>query len=209
MAKNKSLLSGGQYLAKIQSIDPILGTLLKNIIKGVNTVSTNASVGAQGEVDAAPPLNAVNIKGTLSGDTLTAPGEMLHLTLTHNAPVNKGIHYFTEVDTDPNFPQPHVFHMGASRTLTTMLPANGDDTNPVTYYVRSYHSQPGSQPQKPQVFGGQNGAIKVRMTGSTNMSLLPSTGSGTAAANGTQGGSGFGKVLNRPAPQPKRAIAQF
>jgi hypothetical protein len=106
-----------------------------------------------------------------------------------------------EYDTDASFPQPHVVHLGASRSMAPMtLPAMDDNGNPQKFFFRAYSQYHGSHPG-PKVHSG----VAVDPGGTHMLTLLPSTGSGTAAANGQEGGSGFGKVLLRPATAKKKA----
>ena len=131
-------------------------------------------------------------------------GEMAHVQIQDNAPIQKGIRYFTEVATDPSFTRPLVIDHGASRTRHPItLPTKDDSGSTVKYYFRSYSQYPGSDPSPPQVYGGAS-PTAVTMAGSTQMTLLPSMGSGTGAGNGSQGGHGLGKVLVRPEVGPKR-----
>lgn len=200
-------LQGGQELAAIELKDSVLGRLLRRMISGTNTLAKNSAVSSVGEVPPPHPIDSLNVQGTLVGDTLTCPGEILHHTITHNQAVSRGVHYFSEVDTNANFTQPHVISHGTSRSSFLTLPTFQNDgiTNNV-FYLRSYAQYPGSKPSKPTVFGGVGGAIKIKMSGLSGATLLPSTGSGTAATNGQQGGKGFGVDLHRPAPGPKRNI---
>jgi hypothetical protein len=102
---------------------------------------------------------------------------------------------------------PHVIDAGCSRSLFVHLPTfQSDGVTPQVYYHRAYPQYHGSDPQKPTVLGGLAGATQIMMTGSSNTSLLPSTGSGTASPAGTQGGHGLGVVLTRSAPTSKRSI---
>lgn len=206
MQGKNSLLDGGQELSKITQRDFDNGSLLQRIISAINTMGVNAGVLPVGKVIPPNPIDSVTVKGTMNTDNtlVTAPGEQLHWTITHNQSVNKHVNYFSEIDTSSSFTQPHVIHHGASRSGFTTLPTNNDSGIQQTYYLRSYAQYPGGDPVKPTVYGGLTGPIKIQMGGSTNMTLLPSTGSGTAAANGTQGGKGFGVDLQRAAPGPKR-----
>lgn len=202
-------LSGGRELAYISQKDTYLASLLNRMITAVNHVANSNAASATGKLSPPDPIDSIDVSGNMNPDTntLTVNGEQLHFTLTHNQALKKGVRYITEVDTDPNFLQPHVFDHGASRSGFINLPANDADNVPITYYKRSYAQYPGSDPSKPTVFGGKNGPTKILMTGSSKVSLLPSKGSGTAATNGQQGGKGLGTVLNRPAPGPKRNLA--
>ena len=201
-------LQGGQELNYIAHKDAYAGTLFDRIIQAVNTLAKNAGVAAVGKVSPPHPINNISVSGsTPSNGILSVPNsEVLHWTLQHTQEVQKGVHYFSEIDTSPAFTNPHVIHHGTSRTGFVTLPTQDSNGNTHTYYLRSYAQYPGSDPSEPTVLGGLSGAIGIQMGGSSKLDILPSTGSGTAAANGSQGGSGFGTVLNRPAPAPKRSV---
>lgn len=199
-------LEGGQELNTIAQTNPYLGTLLRRIIDGVNTTAKNASVSSVGKVPPPNPVDAVNVSGAYANNAISVDGEVLHLTLNHNQAVDKGIRYFTEVDTSPSFTQPHVFDHGTARSKFIHLPTMNADGVPHTYYVRSYAQYHGSDPTKPTVVGGLNGPTPITMNGTSKVNLLSSTGSGTASPGGQQGGKGMGTVLNRPSPGPKRSV---
>lgn len=184
-----------QFIQTLQ--DGVSRSAFQRIEDAINNLGVQAAAEPIGLAQAPPPLQGVNVKTS---------GEMVHITLDHNSPVNKGIHYFIEHDTDPSFPQPHVIHNGTSRTVPPFsLPTKDDDGNTVNYYFRAYPQLPGSHPAKPVNFGGI-APTPVTLTGTTQLSLLPSTGSGTAAANGQQGGYGFGRTNTRGPVAPKRNI---
>jgi hypothetical protein len=112
-----------------------------------------------------------------------------------------------ELANNPQFSQPHVEHLGSSRGRFITLPTNADDGAKHTWYARAYTQYQGSQPSGFTYHGGDSPA-GFQMEGATNMTPLPSTGSGTASNDGQQGGSGLGKVIFRAAPGPKRQVAQ-
>ena len=200
-------LEGGRELPYINLRDAYAGSLFSRIISAVNTLAKNAGVAAVGKVSPPPPIDSVNVQGTLAGSVLTCPSEILHWTLTHNQSVAKGIRYFTEVATEPNFLAPHVIDHGTSRTGPFIsLPTFDSNNNTQTYYIRSYAQNPGSDPSPTKVFGNTGAAIAIQMTGTSKTTLLTSTGSGTASPSGQQGGFGLGVVLDRPAPGPKRSV---
>ena len=206
MQGRNSILEGGQELTYVTQKDALHGSLLSRIIEAVNILAQNANVSAVGKLPPPAPVDSISVQGTPSGNVITSPSEHLHFTLTHNAEVHKGARYISEIDTDPNFTQPHVVDHGASRSGFVHLPALDNDGNQQTYYLRSYVQYRGSDPSKPTVLGGLSGATAIQMTGTSKLSLLPSTGSGTASPTGTQGGKGLGDVLTRPAPRPKRSL---
>jgi len=207
---NNPILEGGQELTTIAQEDFNKGNLFQRIIDAVNSLATNLGASAVGKVTPPDPVDSIQVKGTFNSttNTITAPSENLHWVLTHNSQVNKGVNYFSEIDTSPNFTQPHQVDHGASRSgflhLNTLL---DDGKTPQAYYLRSFAQYPGGDPAKPTVVGGLNNATKILLTGSSVGTLLPSTGAGTASQTGMQGGKGFGTVLVRPVPGPKRNVS--
>lgn len=183
------MIDGTQFLKEIRSRDPHLALLLEQIIDGVNGNAQTLGVNPLGVASAPPPLQAINVKAN-NGD--------VHVTLTHNSPIGKNIEYFVEAATDDAFSQPHVFHINASRGLFTRLPAKDDSGNALAWRFRGYAQYKGGPPSKPTTFGSALAPTQVAVGGTTQLTPLPSTGSGTAKADGTQGGKGLGVVLFRP-----------
>lgn len=203
-------LEGGQELSYIAQRDSYLGSLLQRMISAVNTVAQNASVSAVGLFPKPPKIDAINVSGNYNQDTntITTSSEVLHWTLTHNQQIHKGVRYFTEIDKDPNFTQPHVIDHGTSRTGFIQLPTQDSSGAQHVYYIRSYAQYHGSDPADHTTLGGASNPTAIVMTGTSQCDLLSSTGSGTASQTGQQGGKGLGTVLTRPAPGPKRSIFQ-
>ena len=209
MQGKNAILEGGQELNQILNKDFSSGTLFQRLIDSINSLALNVGLAPIGKLPPPVPVNTINVKGAYNAgtNTITVPSEILHWTLQHNGSINKHTQYFTEIDTTPSFTAPHVYAHGASRSGFLHLPTFQDGgTLANTYYMRSYPQLNGSDAQKPTVLGGLAGATKIQMTGTSAMSLLTSTGSGTAAANGSQGGQGLGTSLVRPAPAPKRNL---
>ena len=199
-------LDGTRELIDIRQRDPLTGNLFQRIIDAVNRLASNVGASPIGELPPPPPVESISVKGTLSNNILTAPGEILHFVHTHNAPLNRGIKYITEVDTSPSFPAPHPILETTSRSGFVHLPANNDSSQAVAYYLRVTAQYPGSGPTRPTVYGGLQGPTQILMTGSTNMSLLPSQAGGTARPG--QGGQGLGAVRSRgPVGGPKRQLS--
>jgi hypothetical protein len=199
-------LDGGRELVDVRQRDPLAGSLLQRMIDGINRLAQNVGASAIGEAPPPAPVDSIAVKGTLSNNILTAPGEILHFVHTHNAPIDRGIRYITEVSAnDPNFSAPHVITETTSRSGFVHLPANDDTTAAVAYYLRVTAQYPGSKPTKPTVYGGLQGPTKILMTGSTNMTLLASQAAGTARPG--QGGQGLGADRSRgPVGGPKRNL---
>ena len=196
-------LEGGQELTKITQQDFNNGTLLQRIIDAVNSVAKNIGVAAVGKLDPPPPIQSINVQGTQSGNVITASSEHLHWSINHTQEISKGVQYISEIATESNFLAPHVVDHGCSRSGFLHLPALDSSGKVQTYYLRSYAQYHGSDPAKPTVLGGLAGATQIQMTGTSKMSLLSSTGSGTASHTGMQGAKGLGVELTRPAPGPK------
>jgi hypothetical protein len=187
---------GGQLLAEVENTYPKLGILLRKYQQALNTLGQNAAAAPIGELSAPSKPAAVNVK---------VAGEIAHVTVNDPEPLQRGAQYHVEVANNPQFSQPHVEHLGSSRGRFLTLPTNGDDGAQHTWYVRAYSQYQGSQPSAYTNYGGDQPA-GFTMSGGTNMTPLPSTGSGTASNDGQQGGSGLGKVIFRPAPAPKRSV---
>lgn len=177
--------------------DPVMRSAVVSIQDAINKLGSHLAADPVGETSAPPPLQAVNVKTS---------GEMVHVTFTHNVPINKNIHYFLEYDTDPSFSNAKVTHNGTSRTIPPFsLPTQDDNGTPQNWFFKGYTQYPGSNPSPALYFGGLT-PLPVTLSGTTKLTLQPSTGSGTAAPDGQQSGSGFGRIQTRPALGPKRNI---
>jgi hypothetical protein len=209
-------LDGGRELSEVEQGNPSLGRIFRKVIQAVNTLATNTASSATGEVKPPKPPDSVTvtvpqpINDPDSSQDGQGGGEHMHISIAHSGMLQRGIQYFSEIDTNPNFSSPMVVHHGASRTsgpipLPTFTgnpavsPTNPHVYIPIphTYYVRSYAQYPSSQPSAPTVAGGASSPTPFSMSGATLMNLAPSSGSGTASNTGQQGGSGLGKVQQR------------
>lgn len=202
MASNGSLsqLLGGRYLADLWQKDSIQAAFQQRVINAINKLGT--SLGANAVGDAAPP-------DPVEGINISTAGEYMQVNLIHTAPKTRAINYFTEIDTDPNFPSPMVNYQGPSRSMTpTSLPSLDANGNTIKYYVRAYAQYPGSKPSKITTFGGANAPASITLGGKTQMTLLAGTGSGTSSSTGQQGGSGFGIQPTAPLAQGTQASIQ-
>lgn len=186
------------FLRLLPGIGAYLGNALQRLADGINTVGNHIGVSSSETMPPPPTIQQLTVKTNGTG--------LVHAVISDNNPISKNLNYFVEYDTDPAFGQPHVVHLGASRTMNPVqLPGNDDNGLPQVFHFRGYSQYPGSKPGPPINFGGGGAPTPVSPGGTQNLTLIPSTGSGTAQATGQQGGSGFGKVLNRPAPGPKRS----
>lgn len=193
-----STIGGDDLLTHIETnIDPKLGQYLRRfVVPAIQNLGTNIGASPNGFVPppAAPQGLVINKQGS----------ENVQFTVQHTSPVQKGINYFTEVSTSPSFagPQTRTEHHGTSRSpvSTMFLPTKDSSGNTHQYAARSYAQMPGGQRS------GYSPTVSFTMTGTTEADHTPSTGSGTAAADGSQPGQGLGNNLQRPAPGPKRQV---
>lgn len=188
-----STIGGDDLLTEIQGKWPRLGQYLDRFMgNAINNLSTNTATSANGEVPTPAAPVAVNVK---------VSGEIAHLTINDPQPLQRGAQYHVELATNSTFSYPHVEHLGSSRGRFVTLPTfpDGGGTKH-TWNARAYVQYQGSQPSP------VTAPVSFQMAGTTQLTPLQSTGSGTASTNGSQGGWGLGKVIYRPAPQPKRAV---
>jgi hypothetical protein len=158
-----------------------------------------------GEIGRTPKINPQTGRDQLMQEfNVQLEGHWLKRDKNNNK-IAKNLQYFVEYDTDPAFPQPQVEHLVAARQRSVTLPGKDDEGNPQPFYFRAYSQYQGGHPGEKVHFGG-DAPIPVDPGGPHQMTLNPSTGSGTAQNNGQEGGSGFGKIQIRPATAKKRTI---
>lgn len=193
-------LDSSQFLKKIKNKDPHLGMFLETWFDQVNNALQQAGISIKGTQLPPPPIAGLNV---------AAGTDQVHVTINDPSQLGKGVNYFVEYSVnDPSFAQPHVEHLGATRGKVLALPAKNGSGALQTYYFRAYSQYQGSNPppaKAHQYFGQRGNPTGVTLTGSSQLTLLPSPGSGTGRADGTQGGSGLGPVLTRPVVTAKRA----
>lgn len=186
------------FIRQIPGIGNYVGDALERIVKGVNLTGQHVGVDPTGVMPPPAQIQQLTVKTNGAG--------LVHAVITDHNEIAKNLHYFVEYDTDPSFPQPHVAHLGASRTMSPLtLPAKDDNGNPQSFYFRAYSQYPGSKPGGKVNHGGSTPAA-ISPGGTQAMTLLSSTGSGTAQTSGQEGGSGFGKIQIRPATGKTRTV---
>jgi hypothetical protein len=159
-------------LAKIKGSDPYLYESLRQVVSAINSLGQATGVDPAGSIAAPVPVGAISV---------AASDGIFDIAITDNSPVRRGIFYFVESDTSPDFTAPRVFFLGSSRNLRLSL-------GNLTLYWRAYSQYIGSTPSAPVTFGTP--PAPVTGGGAAGPALQPSSGSGTAT--GQQGGSGFG-----------------
>lgn len=186
------------FLQKIPGFGRYLAQAFRKLSSGLTNLGTNLAADATQTLPPPSAPQSVTVKSNGNG--------LVHAVINDQNELRRGIHYFMEYSTEPSFLQPHVVHLGTSRSMNPIqLPAMDDDGNPQKFYFRAYSQLPGSQPSKHIKFGGDT-AAPVDPGGSQQMTLVPSTGSGTAPANGQAAGQGFGRDLHRPASVNIRTV---
>lgn len=189
-------LSGGKELATLNRINPSMGSLLAKLIDAHNHTAEQMGVDPVGQASAPPPPNAVNV---------TVTGETAHIRVNDNNPTDRSRTYFSEVHTDSNFSSPKmVVQHGATRDAQVQLPTLSAEDGPMqAYYIRTYAQNPGSPPSNNVAYPTY---VTMDPAGTTFGQLPPSAGSGTANAQGTQAGEGFGTYPTRKATGVKRSV---
>ena len=183
------------FIRQIPTIGNYLGDALQRIVKGVNLTGQHIGLDPAGVLPAPNPIQQLDVKTNGTG--------LVHATITDHNEISKNLNYFIEYANEPSFLQPHVVHLGASRSMPPLqLPAMDDNGNPQNFYFQAYSQYPGSHPG-PKIMHGGTTPAAINPGGTQQMTLLPSTGSGTAQNSGQEGGSGFGKVQIRPATSKK------
>lgn len=181
-------------IGQLPGIGAHLSEALRILQDGINNLGSHVSVDPAGTIPAPPIPQALTVKTNGTG--------LVHAVLSDSNPINKNLHYFLEYATEPTFSQPHVVHLGPSRTMSPiLLPYQDDNGNPQSFYFRAYSQYQGSTPSKPIYYGGVT-PTAVNPGGSQKLTLIPSTGSGTASNTGQQANSGFGVNLVRPKASP-------
>jgi len=163
---------------------PDLGLRLHAMFQAVarqsQAVSDQGNFNPQGQPETPPPVQGINVSAQNGFHTVTLTDQ--------NAGIRRGINYWLERDTSPDFSNPHVIDLGQSRHHTESL-GNG------TFYWRGYSSYGSSGAGEPVYHGGST-PIGVNAGGPIGPpAILPSQGSGTGAPG--QGLVGPGPVLKR------------
>lgn len=184
------------FLRNIPGFGQYLGRALDGLMTSIASMGQNSSVDSNVTLPAPSPIQSLTVK---------ASGGLVHAVINDSAALQKNVHYFLEYSTDAAFSQPWVKHLGPSRTMEPItLPAQDDDGNPQNFHFRAYKQQPGGLPSTPVNFGPPGAPTPVSPGGTQKLTLIPSTGSGTAPPSGESAGQGFGKTLYRPTQGPKR-----
>lgn len=145
----------------------------------LNTISQQTNANPLGPV--APPPQISSISVTPKG------GGVHQVTIEDNSPVNRGINYFAEYSTSPDFSTFSVVPMVSSRQLDVPVGTGN-------VFWRGYSAYGTGSPSTPVYHG-----VAVNSTGATASAAagVPGTGSGTEPSVQPQGGAGFGFTPTR------------
>jgi hypothetical protein len=170
------------YIRSLSSKDfPDLGAklyeALTDIANNHATLAQQVNGNSTGQPTPPPPINGVNVTGQ---------NGHFNIAISHDAAIYRGIRYYAEYDSSPNFSNPQVVPMGDSRNHNVFL-GNG------AYYWRAYSAYATSAPSAPAYHGGSLTPAAVSGGGSVGgPALQGSQGSGTGVPR--QGLSGPGAV---------------
>jgi hypothetical protein len=162
---------------------------LQQLQDAVNQSAQAAGVDATQHSEPPSPPAKLNVKAA-------GTGELAHFTVEDNSPRGRALHNFLEISTSSSFSPASTYtrELGPGRHHVESLPTFLDDgSTKQTYYARCYTMEPGSKKSSEHIYHGQAGApTGFQMNGSTALTLMPSTGCGTAPSNGQKAGVGFG-----------------
>src|SRR5260370_1748774 len=120
-------------LAQVKARDPYLYESLQQIVSAINLLGRATGVDPAGSIAQPDRIGGISV--------LTANG-IFDIAITDNSAVHRGIYYFAESDTSPNFTAPRVWFMGSSRNLRVSL-------GNLTLYWRGYTQYIASPPPPP------------------------------------------------------------
>ena len=155
---------------------------LNDLAQQIQNGHQQGNFNGKGPPPPPPMVNGVNVTGR---------NGYLHVAITDNNQIYRGIRYYAEHADNPHFMNPIIVPMHDSRNVT--IPVGNQ-----TRYVRVYSSYDSSPPSPAVYHGGVTSPKAVQGGGShSGPEFLPSQGSGTGAA---------GQGLSGPGPIPFRTI---
>src|SRR4051812_18097168 len=97
----------------IRQKDPRLYEALKAVQDQTTNIEKQGNFNATGHPAPPPPINGLKVT--------TGPAGEFQIAITDNGEVGRGINYWVEHDTSPNFTNPHIVDMGQSRNHSVNL----------------------------------------------------------------------------------------
>jgi hypothetical protein len=169
-----------EFLKQQPGWGPRLYEALSDMISNQQALTQQTNGSVDGQPAPPPQVNGVNVTGQ---------GGFLHVAVTDNNQIYRGIRYYTEHADNAQFQNAQIVPMGDSRNVT--IPVGNQSR-----YVRVYSSYISSPPSPPVYHGGVT-PIAVSGGGtSAGPSFLPSQGSGTGTP---------GQALTGPGIAPYRS----
>lgn len=161
----------------ILSKHPEIAEALDEIMRNFSQVMDHTNTTARGGAAPPPPVSAISVD---------AKEGIFDVSITDNSSsVSRGINYFLEYSTSPQFEAPTVVDLGASRNWRRMLGNH-------TLYFRAYSAYPTSPRSDPLHFSRPvMGGGKI-----VGPPISISSGSGTSAGPSASDG-GFGNQQTR------------
>jgi hypothetical protein len=166
----------------LRSLDPKLFEAIKAIQDQTSNIEKQGNFNALGPPNAPPAIDRLRVT--------TGPGGEYQIRITDNGEVSRGINYWAEYDTSPNFTNPHIIDMGQTRNHSVNL---GNQQ----LFWRAYSSYPSSD-TSPVVYHGSS-TDPLPVLGGVPGKRAASEGAGTGAA-------GYG--MSGPGPIPERSADQ-
>lgn len=157
----------GQWLAEFS----------QSLQRKVQNIEQQTNSNADGMPRTPPAINTFAMTNGPSGE--------IQFSIEDNAPISRGINYSVDLDTSPNFSNPHTFHLGPARNGHINLPGQ-------TFYGRATSWYSPTSPSPYVYHGGE--ATPATITGGVKGIRSASQGSGTGAKGS---GGGPGPVLFR------------
>lgn len=173
---------------QLPGIGARLHETITDILTAVGNLEQQVNGNASGQPSAPPSINGIQVSGA---------NGFLHVALTDNNPVFRGIRYYVEHSDSPHFSNPQIVPLHDARNVT--IPVGNQ-----TRFVRAYSAYDSSGPSAPVYHGGAS-PIGVNGGGSNGgPAFLPSQSSGTGRPG--QGPQGPGTIPFRSATgaQPTR-----
>lgn len=175
-------------LSFIRSASEWSGDLGVKLAEALESIALQTANGQQqtnanpnGQPNPPPQVQGVNVSGR---------NGFLHVAITDNSSIYRGVRYYVEHADNPHFVNPQIVALHDVRN--TNIPVGNQ-----TRYVRVYSAYSSSAPSAPVYHGSPGLPTPVNGGGSdSGPAFLPSQGSGTGAAG--VGLQGPGKAAFRP-----------
>lgn len=186
------MFKNADYIRNLKPGEPIDGArlfeALADLAKQNQTIAQQVNANPKGEPSIPPNIAGVNVTGQ---------DGHLHVAITDNSPIYRGIRYYVEHADNPHFQNPITVALHDTRNVT--IPVGNQ-----TRYVRVYSSYSSSAPSAPVYHGG---AQPVGVNGGgpgPGPAFLPSEGSGTGAPRVGLQGPGIAPFRSPNGAAPKR-----